>query len=137
MTHQKVLRLIDANLNRAKEGLRVCEDILRFIYDDRKLTSAFKRLRHRCTQVILSFPISYRSLVLARDSDEDVGKRDVVFETKSIRWLDLLASNMKRTEESLRVLEESSKLLARAQSKRFQSLRFQLYELERKVFKKF
>jgi thiamine-phosphate pyrophosphorylase len=52
-------------------------------------------------------------------------------------WKDLLISNMKRAQESLRVLEESSKIVAPKKSKSFQTLRFRLYELEKKVLKKF
>jgi len=39
----KVGRIIDANLNRVKEGLRVCEEITRFILDNHKFTLNLKR----------------------------------------------------------------------------------------------
>ena len=135
--NKKILRLIDANLNRTKEGLRVCEDIVRFIYDERNLTRAFKKLRHDCTKTILQFPIPYRTLVSARDSRRDVGKNGAILEKKKMVWSDLLTSNLKRAEESLRVLEEVSKMVTPKQSSRFQSLRFKLYELEKRVLKQF
>ena len=122
----KALRLIDANFNRAKEGLRVCEDILRFVFDDHALTARFKKLRHDCSKILIQFPVPYRALVAKRNSARDVGKQSFVRDKKP-GWSDLLISNMKRVQESLRVLEESSKIIASQKSKRFQTLRFRLY----------
>ncbi len=133
----KALRLIDANFNRAKEGLRVCEDILRFVFDDRTLTARFKTLRHDCSKILIQFPIAYRRLVQERNSHHDVGKRSMILGKKRANWPDLLISNMKRAQESLRVLEESSKIAAPPKSRHFQALRFRLYELEKRVLKKF
>jgi len=133
---KKALRLIDANFNRVKEGLRVCEDILRFMYDDRSLTHSFKKLRHDCSKVLLAFPVPYRTLVKTREADRDVGKNSVILERKKLNWKDLVISNLKRAEESLRVLEEVSKVVVPAKSRSFQSLRFKLYELEKRTLKK-
>ncbi|MBK9922667.1 MAG: hypothetical protein IPP09_05805 [Elusimicrobia bacterium] len=36
-----MLRLLDANLNRAREGLRVLEDTARFRWDDRPMFQGF------------------------------------------------------------------------------------------------
>ena len=49
----KLLRIIDANLNRAREGLRVCEDISRFALGDKTATRALKSIRHGATDLIL------------------------------------------------------------------------------------
>jgi thiamine-phosphate pyrophosphorylase len=46
MTDSRAIRVLDASLNRATEGLRVVEDYVRFVLDDRHLTEQFKRLRH-------------------------------------------------------------------------------------------
>lgn len=136
MARNSALRLIDVNFNRAKEGLRVSEDILRFMYDDKILTRAFKHLRHDCSEVLLEFPVSYRRLVEARNSAEDVGKKSVILEKKKQKWCDLLIANIKRSEEALRVLEEASKIISPASSRQFQKLRFKLYELEQKTLKR-
>jgi thiamine-phosphate pyrophosphorylase len=133
----KALRLIDANFNRTKEGLRVCEDILRFVLDDRNLTNQFKTLRHDVSKILIQFPIPYRVLVQERNSRYDVGKKSLILEKKKARWSDLITGNMKRVQESLRVLEESSKIVHPKSAKRFQALRFRLYELEKRVLKKF
>ncbi len=136
MARNSVFRIIDVNFNRVKEGLRVSEDILRFRYDDKVLTSAFKRLRHDCSGVLLKFPVPYRRLVAARNSSDDVGKKSVILEKKKPNWRDLLISNIKRSEEALRVLEEASKIISPASSRQFQKLRFKLYELEQKTLKR-
>ena len=136
MLRKKALRLIDANFNRLKEGLRVCEDVLRFIYDDRVLTQSFKKLRHDCSKVLLSFPIPYRNLIKTREASRDVGKKSTILEKKKPKWNDVIISNLKRTEESLRVLEEASKVVAPQKSRSFQSLRFRVYELEKRTLKK-
>ncbi len=136
MARNSAFRIVDVNFNRVKEGLRVCEDILRFIYDNKVLTRAFKRLRHDCSRTLLGFPIPYRRLIKARNSGDDVGKKSVILEKKKPKWRDLLISNMKRSEEALRVLEEASKIISPASSRRFQKLRFKLYELEQKTLKR-
>ncbi|MBI4372641.1 MAG: thiamine-phosphate pyrophosphorylase [Candidatus Omnitrophica bacterium] len=137
MLRKKTLRLIDANLNRAKEGLRVCEDVLRFLYNDRSLTESFKKLRHDCSKIILEFPVPYRALVEARSVGQDVGKKSVILEKQKPGWKDVAVSNLKRSEESLRVLEEASKIIAPRTARRFQALRFKLYELEKRMLQKF
>ncbi len=136
MARSSALRLIDVNFNRVKEGLRVCEDVLRFIYDDKILTASFKRLRHDCSTILLAFPVPYRKLVSARNSRDDVGKKSVILEKKKPKWNDIFLSNAKRSEEALRVLEESSKVIAPAKAAGFQKLRFKLYELEKKALKR-
>ncbi|MFQ5925353.1 MAG: thiamine phosphate synthase, partial [Dehalococcoidia bacterium] len=41
-----MLRLIDANLNRISEGLRLLEDVARFLVNDAALSEQLKSLRH-------------------------------------------------------------------------------------------
>ena len=68
----KRYRVIDANINRAKEGLRVVEDICRFILDNEQLTDKIKHNRHILTQAITT---PDWLLVNARGSDADVARR--------------------------------------------------------------
>lgn len=133
---QKVFRIFDANLNRVREGLRVCEDVARFIFDDRFLTTAFKNLRHECSQVLLNMPELHKKAVLSRDSEKDVGKKSFIADKKQPDWNDLMTANIRRVEEALRVLEEISKLVAEKKSNYFQRMRFKVYGLEKKVFKR-
>ncbi len=126
------LRIIDANYNRAKEAVRVCEDIARFFLNDATLTAKFKKSRHDLTKTLLKFPVSYRRLVAARDSAQDVGKKGRLADLKRRpRASDLMMANLKRAEEAVRVLEEFSKIAAPRQSPAFQKIRFHLYELEK------
>ena len=43
-------RILDASANRAREGLRVIEDYVRFVLDDPGLTRRLKEVRHRLAQ---------------------------------------------------------------------------------------
>ncbi|MEW6171224.1 MAG: thiamine-phosphate pyrophosphorylase, partial [Candidatus Omnitrophota bacterium] len=52
MFNKKALyRIIDANLNRTREGLRVCEEILRFVLNDKKTTLEFKKIRQQIKKI--------------------------------------------------------------------------------------
>ena len=51
-----VLRVLDAAANRAREGLRVVEDYVRFVLDDQHLTELCKQLRHDLTDACRGFP---------------------------------------------------------------------------------
>ena len=135
--HRDLLRVIDANYNRAKEAIRVVEDIARFHFRDGRLTGRFKRVRHDLTKALLGFKVPDRLLVEARNSEEDVGRSGLIRDKKKPRWKDLLVSNLKRAEEASRVLEEFSKMAAPARTASFQRIRFRLYELEKESFRKF
>ncbi len=134
---QALFRIIDANYNRAKEALRVAEDIARFYFEDPRLTTQFKKTRHDLTQSLLGLGLSYRSLVEARDSAKDVGARSLIHDKKNPNWKDLFISNLKRGQEAARVLEELSKMARPQKTKSFQKIRFRLYELEKVGLKKF
>ena len=131
---KKVYRLIDANLNRAKEGLRVCEDLFRFIKDDRALTRSFKNLRHELTDAVGTLKI--KKYVQDRAIEKDVGKKTSVSETKRSDVNDVLFANMQRIKESIRVLEEFTKLVDAKASQVFKTLRYKFYAIEKRVIKK-
>ena len=126
----KVLRILDANFNRAREGLRVCEEIARFVLDDRDLTDKFKKARHRLTDLLISLDI--KSLTAARDSAHDVGK-DIKVEVEKRRDLtDVLLANIQRVKEALRVLEEFLRLIDK-DAQGLETLRFNIYTLEKEA----
>lgn len=52
---RKLSRIVDANFNRAKEGLRVCEDICRYGFDLKKETRQLKDIRHALTGDLASW----------------------------------------------------------------------------------
>ena len=121
------MRIIDANLNRATEGLRVVEEICRFILEDAKLTLAAKQLRGRLSRVI-------KAELASRDSAGDVGREPYTKNERSRAGLaSVFRANIKRTQEAVRCLEEFTKLLKPAYGQAFKAVRFELYELEKKI----
>lgn len=132
------LRIVDANFNRAKEALRVTEDFSRFIMNDKALTSDFKKARHRLTRIVLNFPARYSELLNAREAAADVGRHQIIKDKPgALGWQDLMTANLKRAQEAVRVLEEISKAVQPKQAAGLQALRFSLYELEKRSFRKF
>ncbi len=130
----KIERLLDANFNRSREGLRVCEDILRFIVSDRKLSSELKELRHRLTGLLKTYPLS--KLIRSRNAREDIGSALDSMEKSRADWQDIYGANLERAKESVRVLEEVSKLLYPSKVGRLKKIRFELYDHEKRSFKK-
>ncbi len=128
---------MDANLNRASEALRVCEDVVRLGLEARALTGPFKALRHGVHRAARRLPVPYRALVASRDARSDVGARSLAANGHGRVLADLFVRNAKRAGEGLRVLEECSKLFSIPTSKRFQKLRFSLYDLEKKTLSRF
>ncbi len=132
MIKKKILRMIDANLNRATEGIRVAEDIVRFVLDDSKLTLKLKNIRHELAKT-LRLGFDKLSLAQGRDVKGDVGaKRTTRSEATRANILDVFMANIKRAEESIRVFEETSKLFNPKLSSKFKKLRFELYDIEQK-----
>jgi thiamine-phosphate pyrophosphorylase len=125
-------RILDANINRLKEGLRVCEEIIRFILCDKALTADFKRIRHGIDGLIKVF-INPASLLLCRKSLRDIGQNIYINELKRSNCYDLFFANIQRAKESLRVLEEFSKLKSSDAAKGFKKIRYRLYEIEKKA----
>ena len=121
-----VLRLLDANLNRAREGLRVLEDTARFLWADNGLTATLRSARHRLDRITRA---AYPSLIQSRDSARDPGR--LWAETKRRTPRGLVAANFRRAEEALRVLEEYGKVLSPRAAGRFKKLRFELYAAEK------
>jgi thiamine-phosphate pyrophosphorylase len=129
---KELFRVADANYNRAKEGLRVCEDICRFVLDDKALTAGYKKIRHALAGAIAAFGL--KEIVSARDILKDVGKKTIDEESKRFSVEDLLYANAQRVKESLRVLEEFAKLVDIKAAESLKRLRYKLYDLEKETF---
>lgn len=138
MTKKEILRILDANLNRSREGLRVCEEIERFVANDKKMTEKLKRARHAVSRSIGLLPASLAELVSARDSRGDVGKEPSALEArrKSAGAFGLFAANIERVKEALRALEETSKFLDPKLSAVYKRIRFNVYTLEKEALPK-
>jgi len=125
------LRIIDANLNRAAEGLRVLEDIARLGLNDATLSERLKTLRH---ELVHTSPVLQEGLISARAAEADVG-RDTQVAAGSERR-DLAAAviaNSRRAQESLRVLEEMAREPGELSTDLFRRARFTLYTLEQEL----
>ena len=133
------LRVMDASANRAREGLRVVEDIVRFVLDDAHLTGLVKQLRHDLGTALK--PLDSGRFLAARDTTTDVGTSittDQEHQRDSLR--DVLDANLGRVQESLRTLEELAKLDSEPQvsstpstAALFERIRYGLYTLHKAV----
>jgi thiamine-phosphate pyrophosphorylase len=133
-----VLRILDANANRAREALRVMEDAARFLLDDADLTAALKDLRHDLAAALARIP---GGVEISRDTPGDVGvaiKAPSELTRGSVAEVALAAG--KRLSEALRVLEEFGKTLPAAGAEGsgsfaavIESLRYRGYEVERRL----
>jgi thiamine-phosphate pyrophosphorylase len=125
-------RILDASANRAREGLRVVEDYVRFALDDAALTRRLKDVRHRLADALRGLPVA--DLLAARDTRGDVGTH-ITVPSEGIRENPraVLAANFKRTGEALRSLEEYAKLVDTWLPGRFEVLRYDVYTLEKLV----
>jgi len=130
----KLDRIIDANFNRAKEGLRVCEDICRFILDAKSITRNYKNVRHQLTNIIGSLKIE--KFIRAREIARDVGRRSTAVEFKRNGFADIFNANSQRVKESIRVLEEFTKLRDKRLAEDLKKLRYKIYALEKNVIKR-
>lgn len=125
------LRVWDANLNRAREGLRVLEEAARFLLDDKALAERIKALRHT---LATDSSLTARLLSHRRASEDVAAFADLPTELERRDWLAVVLANAKRTQESLRVLEELEKLPdAPWKTSAFKEGRFALYELEKEL----
>ncbi|MBE3022074.1 MULTISPECIES: thiamine-phosphate pyrophosphorylase [Campylobacter] len=124
--NERIYRVIDANLNRLREGLRVVEDIMRYVFDEANLAYKIKNLRHKAK-------ISSKEYIKFRDAANDVLKPSTKTEQARANLSDLTVANLKRAQESARVLEECFKLIDLQYSELFKSIRYELYEIEKQI----
>ncbi len=133
----RILRVLDANFNRSKEALRVCEDILRFVFDSEKISLGLKETRHQVSDNLNLLAINFSQLLRERNVLEDVGRKSFVIELKRKDVRDLFLANMQRAKESIRVLEEFSKLINQKAAVNFKKIRYRVYQFEKEAVKKF
>jgi thiamine-phosphate pyrophosphorylase len=129
------LRIIDANINRLGEGLRVLEEFARMAFNDSVLTQKLKEMRHKAVKIDTSLQ---KRLLGARDSAGDVGSdMEVTGDVKKRNITHIISANAKRAQESLRVLEEIAKNPDnKLETERFRKARFELYEIEKELMGK-
>jgi thiamine-phosphate pyrophosphorylase len=123
-----LFRILDANLDRAREGLRVVEEWCRFGLDDSASTGICKQLRQELGHWHCN---DFR---LARDTAGDVGT-DLTHAQEQVR-ADIpavLQANLCRVQEALRALEEYGKVYDPAMGAACKQMRYQVYTLESKL----
>ncbi len=119
------LRTIDANLNRFKEGIRVVEDILRYEFNS-PLAKELKNIRHIKIK-------NYKDFISQRDSLNDILKPSTKSEQTRSSLEDIIIANLKRAQESARVLEEIFKIENINLSESFKNARYKLYSIEKEI----
>jgi thiamine-phosphate pyrophosphorylase len=125
-------RILDANANRAREGLRVAEDYCRFALDDALLSGQLKQLRHDLAAALAD--LSPELLLQARETLRDVGTEiSTDAEQKRYSLLAVAQANLKRAQEALRTLEEFGKLHSARCAAALEQLRYRAYTLEKAI----
>jgi thiamine-phosphate pyrophosphorylase len=123
----ELFRVIDANLNRLREGIRVVEDIMRYKNNDKSLSLKLKQLRHKAQISEIT------QLLNHRDSTNDVLRSSIKSELNRTDITSIVIANFKRAQESSRVLEELFKLHSIEYSENFKYIRYELYNLEKEI----
>jgi thiamine-phosphate pyrophosphorylase len=123
-------RIIDANLNRLSEALKVVEDLCRLELADPGLVRRVRGLRNDLNPVVI--PLRQR-VIGYRDSRADLGRESDFDKTLRADLRDVLVANLKRAQEACRVLEEAGKLEIWGLSPDFKRTRFALYDLEQEI----
>ena len=124
-----VYRILDANLDRAREGLRIIEEWCRLGLNNQPLAEECKQIRQELA--------SWHSWELrqARDTPGDVGT-DLSHPQEEARESieQLLQANLCRSQEALRVLEEYSKLYDPEMASACKQMRYRVYTVESSLF---
>jgi thiamine-phosphate pyrophosphorylase len=132
----RLIRVLDANFNRAREAARVLEDAARFLLDDALLTQAAKDLRHRLWSEVRSLPVA-GDLSLGRDTPADVGTAmTAAAEQERAGSTDVVDAAFGRFSEAIRALEEYSKLLDPAVAGRLKQIRYDGYTLHTRLMRR-
>ena len=121
----RIYQIIDANLDRAREGLRVLEDWARFGLGKEKYVERIKNFRQILGKNHLEV---YK---LSRNHNEDKCKglsHEEQINRKTSEQI--ISSNSGRVQEALRVIEEFSRLHNHELSKIASKIRYEIYTLE-------
>jgi thiamine-phosphate pyrophosphorylase len=123
-----IWRVLDVNANRAAEGLRTIEDVARLIREDSVASLWAKSLRHDLAAAIAKFDRSLR--LAARSTETDAGTGHTTG-TESVRadWKAVISAACERVGQSLRCLEEFSKLVDESIGVEFKTLRYRAYDV--------
>lgn len=127
----KKYAIIDANINRVSEGLRVVEDWARFYLRDSSQTQKIRQMRHGLWDAVKEY---YPEVIKGRDTGEDLLSDSR--ERGRGQLNDIPKASFNRVKEGLRVLEEMGKVLSSEASYKFKQMRFKIYEVEREFYER-
>lgn len=120
-----IYRILDANLDRAREGLRIVEEWCRFGLESANLTEECKHLRQELARWHAP------ELRAARNTPDDPGTELThPQEQQRSNIEEVLRANLCRIEEALRVLEEYGKLYSPDMAAACKQMRYRVYTLE-------
>lgn len=130
--NNEVLRILDVNINRAREALRVIEDYARFVLDDADAAEVAKRQRHALRDIVAAAGAD--ALLEARDIVSDVGRElKTAGELRREAPDDIVRAAFGRLSEAARGLAEYGKLLSPPAAAPAETLRYCAYELEQRI----
>jgi len=122
------MRILDANANRAAEGMRTMEETARFVLDASALTSELKMLRHDLATAMQRIPRA--ELLRYRDTPGDVGTTVTTpSENRRDGVAEIVAAASSRTQQSLRCLEEYGKSIDGRFALDVEQIRYRGYDL--------
>ena len=131
---RRIVRVMDANLNRAGEALRTAEEYARLVLESPGLSAGLKDVRHGLAGAAAAWagalapedrPPAHRDI--AGDVGTGIKADD---EARRPDARSVAAAALRRAAESLRVLSEYGKIANAAAAAEFESLRYRVYALE-------
>ena len=125
MSQQIIYRILDANLDRAREALRTIEEWCRFGLEDVNLCDRCKHMRQELAQW------HKEEFRRARNTPDDPATG--LSHANEVIRSDIqavLRANMGRLQEALRVLEEYAKVIDPHMGEAMKQMRYQVYTLE-------
>ncbi len=123
------LRIIDVNLNRLEESLKLIEDVARFNIADKKLLLRTRELRRRFLEVKRSLPMT--SIISARRSGQDPGRNAAFDSRRTMNSNATILANLSRAKQASRTIEEALRTADVRLSRQVKEIRFQIYDLEK------
>ena len=121
----RIAQIVDANLDRAREGLRVLEDWARFALGRKDLVKSFKNFRQILGKHHLKVYKESRNFI--NDTSAGLSHPE---QFKRNEASSIISSNAGRIQEALRVIEEFSRDHNQNLSKISSDIRYEIYNLE-------
>ena len=121
----RIYQIIDANLDRAREGLRVLEDWARFGLGEEKYVERIKNFRHILGKNHLEVYKQSRNYI--EDKCKGLAHQEQINRKNPEQ---IISSNSGRVQEALRVIEEFSRLHNHELSKIASEIRYEIYTIE-------